>query len=285
MKKKRITVLGGEGFVGRNILDYLNKDYECFSVAQEPSLFKHRNAKFIPADPYKEKVSTESEILIHLINNPLLSEEFKAAERNLIENTFTPNLCHVIVFSSAVVYAAPESDYGRRKILLEQIFQEECQKRGVKLTIFRLFNVYGCYQLPYRQGSLVANLIFDHLFGKTTEIQDSTAERDFLFAGDTGRFVSFVIENEKYGTFDLASNQLCSLGDMIAALEGVLDERLDIKHIGIPETVKSPQGKNPFLSEVEVTPLKVGLQETLKFYRSHGEEIQEYFSTPHPSSP
>lgn len=269
MDQKSVTVLGGEGFVGHNILDFLSRDYVCVSVAGEPSLFYHTNASFVAKNPYKETLKIESEVLIHLIDNQLSGEAFQQAEQTLIENTFTPEIRHAIVFSSAVVYAAPDSSYGQRKKALEEIWQKECQKRGVKLTIFRLFNVYGYYQLPYRQGSLVANIICNHLRGRVTEVNDLFTERDFLFASDMGKFVSLVIEQSQEGVFDLSSNELHSIRDIITLLEKIFHEEILIEDKGVKETVVSPAGKNPFREKVRPTPLGEGLQQAVAFYRDH----------------
>lgn len=274
MPKKSIALLGGEGFVGRNIGDFLLKEYDCFSVSRTPSPFPGRKTSFIPVDPYHQGLGITPAVLVHLIDNQLSGIEFEKAERQLIENTFTDDLRHVVVFSSAAVYVTPASEYGKRKILLEKIFQEACQQKGIPLTIFRLFNTFGKYQLPYRRGSLVANIIFNHLTQQTIEISNVFNTRDYIFAGDIGMFVDYAITRNITGTFDLASNRIIQLGELIKALEdGVFLGGIEFIDNKNPRDI-SPKGNNPFLWSLQLTPLTKALKNTVEFYRHNLENVK-----------
>jgi nucleoside-diphosphate-sugar epimerase len=277
MGKPSIAVLGGEGFVGHNLLDFLEAHYECFSVGTQRSSFASKSQFFL-GDPYKKPLNLPVDVVIHLIDNAVSQQEFQQNERQLIKNIFTSKLRHIIVFSSAVVYANPDSEYGKRKRALEKIFQEECQKRNVALTIFRLFNVYGAYQLPDRQGSLVANLFCNYFQGKTTQINDLEARRDFLYAGDLGLFVEYVLKEKKIGVFDLSSNHTQSLAELIKELEGILHQKVAIYDKQQAETLRNVPGQNPFLGEISLTPLREGLEKTAEFYREHLSEVLQVTS-------
>lgn len=272
--KKSITLLGGEGFIGLNIIEFLRQEYTCFSVANESSLFSGENSFLIQADPYQEKVEVSTGVIVHLIDNQVEGEVFEKAEQRLIANTFTSQLNHVILFSSAVIYAAPNSPYGKRKKILERIFQEECDQRGIQLTIFRLFNTYGKYQIPRRQGSLIANIIFNHLTNQATEISNILNTRDFMYAGDIGKFVKYVIERNITGTFDLSSNCLVQLEKIIELLQQhIFQEKISFINQGSPED-HSPVGNNMFLEPVPLTSLSEGLKKTVEFYKENIERVE-----------
>lgn len=268
MDKTTIAILGGEGFIGKNIGESLGKKYACFSIALGRSLFSKPDISFLQNDPYVQKIDPSADILIHLIDNPLAEEAFEAAERKLIEYTFTSNLKRVIIFSSSVVYASPNSDYGLRKRSLEKIYQDACEERGISLTIFRLFNTFGKYQLPYRRGSLIANLIYDHMTNKVTEVSNVLNTRDFVFAGDIGKFIDHVIEKGLNGTYDLSSNHAYQLKEIIDILEAELPGGKLSLRVKDEPIDNGPVGENPFLAEISLIPLKDALRQTVEFYRN-----------------
>lgn len=276
MTKKKILILGGEGFIGKNIADFLSRFYSCYSVDAKRSIFEKKSKHFIKNNPYKEGIVNNFNAVIHLIDNPVSISKFEKEEKNLIKNININSNNHLIVLSSAVVYANPGSDYGKRKIALERIYIDYCQKNNIKLIILRLFNVYGPYQLPNRQGSLVANLICNHLNRKGTEINDLNAKRDLFFSQDLGKFVHHIIKYRTTGTLDLATNRLTSLKKLIALLEeGAIKNKLRVIDKKNKETLRCPSAKNILLKKIKITPTEVGLKETLSFYKNNLNKVNK----------
>ena len=269
-RKKKILILGGEGFVGRNIADFLGGPYDCYSVGIEKSKFKKRKDKFIKKNPYREKIKNNYDAIIHLIDNLVGIKEFSREEEKLIKNLELGKNNHLIIFSSAAIYANPDSAYGKRKLELERIYADYCGARGIKLTIFRLFNTYGPYQAPNKQGSLVANILTNYLNGKTTKINDKSVKRDFLFSGDIGKFVHCAIKNSIVGTIDLASGRLVSIDDIIRKVEkNVIKDKLLLDHANVKEKIICPKAKNALLGKVKVIALEEGLKKTFLFYKNN----------------
>lgn len=276
---KRILILGGEGFIGRNLCETLSRQHDCFSMGLEKSIFPGRTGVFMQGNPYKKKVKDFYDVFIHLIDNPVSEKEFKSEETKLIENIGARKSSHLIVFSSAVIYANPESDYGKRKKIFEEFYAEYCMANGINLTIFRLFNIFGKYQLPYRQGSLVANIFLNYLNGKTTEINDLEVKRDFIFARDMAKIVEYVISNNIFAKTDLGSGKLVSIEEMIKAIENTVNKRMAIKNMNNKERLVCPEAKiDQLKGKVSMTPLESGLQETFKFYRKNLKLINSFLS-------
>ncbi|MDH4330459.1 MAG: NAD-dependent epimerase/dehydratase family protein, partial [Candidatus Moranbacteria bacterium] len=124
MEKKNILILGGEGFIGRNIAEFLSSEkYSCSSVGVEESIFsENRKDELKKINPYDCKIENDFDVAIHLIDNRAAEgEDFADAEKKLIENIGLKSKKHLILFSSAVIYANPDSEYGKRKIELERI--------------------------------------------------------------------------------------------------------------------------------------------------------------------
>lgn len=276
---KKILIIGGEGFIGKNIADVVSESFVCYSLGNIGSVFSEKKGRFIEADPYVDPITEEFDAYVHLIDNNVEPGIFEEKEKELMRNIGIKKGKHLIVFSSAVVYADPESPYGQRKLLLEKIYEEHCEKNGINLTILRLFNTYGKYQIPYRQGSLVANIFFNYLNSKPIEINDMSAKRDFVYAEDVGKIVKWTIENEYFGKNDLASGKLVSLGELLEYFK---------KHIFVnePEIIDKnknesnacPEGNCELYGKIKHTQLEDGLKETLRFYESNIDKIKKYIN-------
>lgn len=265
-----ILLVGGEGFIGRNIAGYFSWENTCVSVGSKLSFFEQRTDVFLLANPYEESIRHESDVIVHLIDNKVPIDTFVAQEEHLVRNIGLKKDCHLIVFSSAVVYANPDSEYGQRKRALERFYAEYCEANGIRLTIFRLFNTYGPYQIPYRQGSLVGNLLYNALTGIRTDINDPEAMRDFLYAGDIPRCIEHAIEHRMVGIHDMGSGQLTSIGELIALLNTkVVDGRLDIAYRDNRESIPNRCADSDWAKGIALTGLEEGLRRTVKFYEEN----------------
>ncbi len=275
-KNRKILILGGEGFIGRNIANFLSGHYDCYSVGIEKSKFDGRKDRFIRKNIYKDRLKNNYAAIIHLIDNPVRGEKFFKEEKKLIKNLELNENNHLIVFSSAAVYANPDSDYGKRKLKLEKIYSDYCKNNGIKLTIFRLFNVFGPYQIPNRQGSLAANTLVNYLNGKTVAINDKKAKRDFIFSPDIGKFIRYVIKNSVTGKFDLATNEMVTIEALIKKIEtNVIKNKLPLDYKYVKEEIVCPKAKNKLLENVKTTSLEDGLKKTFVFYKNNLKTINK----------
>ncbi len=271
---KKFLFLGGEGFVGRNLAEYFSGRNECISVARKLSIFTKRSDVFLRADPYREQVKTDMDVVVHLIDHSVEPGDIAKEEESLVNNVGIQSRHHLIVFSSAVVYANPNSDYGRRKIELERFYVQYCEKHSIPLTLFRLFNTYGPYQRPYCRGSLVANLLCNFLAGKETEIHDRMARRDFVYAPAISRFVEYALAHRLTGTFDIGSGELTSIEGLISVLEErVLKAKMKISYQNVRESVVEQAAKYGILEKVPRRSLEEGLLKTAEFYRNNLEGV------------
>jgi len=279
MTKKTVLIIGGEGFIGRNISDVLVKNYQCSSIGIEKSIFLNRKDIFIKNNPYKNHVEKRFNIYIHLIDNPISKDVFEIEEKKLIDDLQIKEDSHLIIFSSAAIYANPNSDYAKRKVNLESFYKKYCEKNGINLTILRLFNTYGKYQLPYKQGSLVANIFYNYLNNLPIEINDKTAKRDFIYAEDIGKIVEYVIENKKYGIMDFGSGESISIDSLMSLIQAeILSTKININYRNTKENITQHSITGDLHKKIRLTSLLEGLKKTFKFYNENEEAINRYLN-------
>lgn len=273
----RFLFIGGEGFIGRNIADYFSRDNECVSVGKRRSPFTKRYDAYYEADPYRDVIDGTYDVVVHLIDNKVSLSEFESEEKKLVEHfTLRPN-GHLIVFSSAVVYANPDSEYGKRKRALEEFYTRYCAEHGIVLTIFRPFNIFGPYQMPYRQGSLIANLMCNFLLERNTEISDMDAKRDFMYVADIARFVEHVLVRKQSGVFDIGSGNLLRIRELIDYLDrNVIPIKGKIIDRHLKEQTSDQPAKSTLFSYLPMVDFDEGLKMTLAFYQDNIQLLQEY---------
>lgn len=279
--KRKILILGGEGFIGRNIATEMTNDFYCFSFDNKESVFNFdRKDIFMKGNPYIDKIEGKFDIYIHLIDNQASDKNFEEEEMKLINNVFFAKGSHLIVFSSAVVYANPSSPYAKRKIKLERLYENYCASHDINLTIFRLFNIYGKFQMPYKQGSLIANILFGYKKGIPIEINDMSTKRDYIYAGDMAKFVRFAVENKFYGKTDLATGKLISIGKLLNTCEKkIFLKKVEIIDKKSTENNLCPLGNNVLIEKVKIVSLEAGLMEALSFFEKNLDTIKKYLNT------
>jgi nucleoside-diphosphate-sugar epimerase len=155
---------------------------------------------------------------------------------------------------------------AKRKELLENFWSEYCQKNKINLTILRLFNTFGLYQQPNRQGSLVANIFSNHLNDILIEINDMNAERDFVFSKDIRKIVDCVISENIYGLHDIASSKMISISDLLKKIKKVINKPLRFEDKGNTEKIICPVGSSFLYDKIESTDFDEALSQTYNFY-------------------
>ena len=265
--------MGGEGFIGRNLSDVLSSSFDCFSVGSTKSIFPGGKASFIKADPYKEKISGHFDIVIQLIDPKLPLKEVQKTEEKILENIDSIGPEQIILFSTAAIYMSPDSEYAQRKLLIERLYEKYCQNKQIGLSVLRLFNIYGPYQLPSKPGSLVAKLINCHFTKDPIWINDFEAVRDFIYARDVAKCVEVIIKKRIYGRDDLATNIMTSIGELLIRLNKLLPGKiktLDKKNI----EERCPDASSKVIKLIKPMMLDQGLEETIEFYQKNWQLIK-----------
>jgi len=252
----RIIITGSRGLVGSNLYSYLlknvqyniygidriyNKLYvqECFDITD----FNRLNQVFIDFKP---------NLVIHLAANIAVGEseinpdkyyrDNLVATINVLSAMQQFNCTKLIFASTAAVYQsqdkplteqdalAPESVYGRTKLLSEQIIKDYTQKYNWQTIIFRFFNVAGGVDNHPEQLHLIP-IVLDNIkngksikiFGTDWDTPDGTCIRDYIHISDLIQAIEIAIHklndlnNYYFNIYNLGSEKGNSVNEIVIA--------------------------------------------------------------------
>ena len=238
MKKEKILITGGSGFVGTNLINQLSIDkYDIFSldIAEPKKIIGEIN--YITMDIRSKKIKDlvkkiNPSILIHLAaqasvsissKNPQLDNDINLnGSLNLFFNSINSELKKFIFFSTGgAIYGEkigkkfnendlpkPLSPYGISKLNFEN-YLNYFSSQGIsksEITILRPSNIYGPWQNPDGEAGVVSIFANKMLMKEKVSIFGSGNEyRDYIYVDDVINFIYKVLNSKITGTFNLSS--------------------------------------------------------------------------------
>lgn len=142
-EQMNILITGANGFIGKNLIERLVQmpDINILHYARGTSkLLLEKNIKecdfvFHFAAVHRPKDSME----LYRVNDDFFEWILKKLEEN-------GNNCPVLLTSS--IQAHDKTDYGRSKLIAENLLKEHAEKTGAKSIIYRLNNTFGKWATP-----------------------------------------------------------------------------------------------------------------------------------------
>ena len=238
MKKEKILITGGSGFVGTNLINQLSIDkYDIFSldIAEPKKIIGEVN--YITMDIRSKKIKDlvkkiNPSILIHLAaqasvsissKNPQLDNDINLnGSLNLFFNSINSELKKFIFFSTGgAIYGEkigkkfdendlpkPLSPYGISKLNFEN-YLNYFSSQGIsksEITILRPSNIYGPWQNPDGEAGVVSIFANKMLKKEDVSIFGSGDEyRDYIYVDDIINFIFKVLNSKIIGTYNLSS--------------------------------------------------------------------------------
>ncbi len=241
-EKMAILVLGGAGYIGSHMVDYLVQKGQEEVVVVDSLVTGHReavhpSAKFYQGDladqTFMRQVFSENpdlDAVIHFAAFSLVAESMEkplkyfdnntAGMIKLLEVMNEFNIKHIVFSSTAATYGIPEeipirettpqkpiNPYGESKLMMETIMKWSDQAYGIKFVPLRYFNVAGAKP----DGSIGEDHGPEtHLLPIILQVAQGVREKIMIF-GDDYKTPDGTNVRDYVHPFDLASAHLLAL--------------------------------------------------------------------------
>ena len=241
---RKLLFTGGTGFLGKNVMPLLQKDYEVTTCGITPEdQIKVNLAKEIP------EFDRHYDIVLHACGKAHVVPKTEAERQAFFDVNYqgTVNLCaglekvgvpKALVFISTVaVYGCEygemiteehplngDTPYAKSKIMAEEYLTRWCSEHGVTLAILRPSLLAG-KNAPGNLGAMVNGV----RKGFYMNIAGGKVTKSVLMAEDIARLLPLVAE--KGGTYNVCDTRQPSFGELSASVACQLNKR---KPISIP---------------------------------------------------
>lgn len=245
---KNILILGGAGFIGRNLCGYLSgKGYQvsCFDRLNDKKMMD--GVSCIQGDFFNEddlrNVVAGKDYIIHAISslNPGNSNELymQGYEWDFLQSV---RLCKMLVgtdtkliflSSGGTIYGEhekqpvneetlprPINHYGNIKLCIENTLRAFNYQMHNKMLVVRISNPYGPGQDFTKGVGFIDAALKQSLAGKTIEIWgDGENVRDYIYIEDVCRMIGSLLDYKgQFDTFNISSGIGVSQNDIIEML-------------------------------------------------------------------
>jgi UDP-glucose 4-epimerase len=306
----KVVVTGGAGFIGANlckalcsqpfvdqvvVLDDLSTG-SAENLVNVPVLF--HEGSILSGDDV-DAVMADAEAVVHLAARPSvprsLADPMATHQANatgtmmVLEGARRHGLQQVIVASSSSVYGAnpelpkregstplPVSPYAASKLAAEAYALSYARSLGLRVLVFRFFNVFGPLQSAgHAYAAVVPTFIDAALAGKPLPVHgDGTQTRDFTFVDTVVTLLSDALHRRVVAPdpVNLASGSRVSLLELISVLEKVLGHPVQLEHLerragDVRDSLADLTSLRQLFPDFRPTPLDEGLRETVTWFQ------------------
>ncbi|PKL82321.1 MAG: dTDP-glucose 4,6-dehydratase [Ignavibacteriae bacterium HGW-Ignavibacteriae-3] len=250
MKKTKVVVTGGAGFIGSHIVEeWLLRNAEVHiidnlrsghlsNVRLFPSVIFHKGS--ITDRDLVFKVLREADYVHHLAALVSVPESVDKPEEcydinvngliNVLDASKEFGIKKIVLSSSAAIYGEnpvspktvelkpdPKSPYGETKLEGERLLTHYNQADGLGSVSLRYFNVFGPRQDPKSQYAAAVPIFVEKALNNLPIIiyGDGTQTRDFIFVKDVVNANILAAKIEKVnGVFNVATGKAISINDI-----------------------------------------------------------------------
>lgn len=281
-----ILITGGSGFVGRNLIEYLEKKHQLFHPSHKELelLDEQAVANYIKGNQIEVVIhcanvgaTRRTDNLPHIVSNNLrmffnLAKQSDQYRRMLFFGSgaeYDKRHPIVKVNENYISPTLPGSDYGFSKYICSHFIGH-----NPKIVNLRMFGVYGKYD-DY-QNRFVSNAVCRAVLGLPVVIyQDQLM--DFIFADDlvkiTGHFVENNFEHQFYNIGTGQARRLIEIAEMVKKVSGK-DLEIKIQNPGMAnEYTCNVSRLHKQLGNFEFTNFDQSLKDLYSWYDQHRDLI------------
>lgn len=318
LKRKKILVTGGAGFMGSHLTDYLieqgHKVFALDNLSRGRREYVNPKAQFILGDLRSRKVCVKAvenvEIIYHLaahaaegqsVFTPIYTSKTNLIGfLNLLTAAINKGIETFVFTSSMSVYGVqaelpmveehprqPEDPYGMAKAACEKLLEIYGELFDFNYVILRPHNVYGERQImnnPYR--NVVAIFMNRIMQGKSPIIYgDGEQKRAFTYISDCVPYIakSAFIDEAYCEIINIGSEEVVTINKLAEiVLEKMGSDLEPIKFPPRPQEIKfaycSSAKARRLLGYETSTPLEVGIERMAKWAKEQGPQPFKYWN-------
>lgn len=251
MKNKQILIIGGNGFIGRNLADYLiNCGEEVFSFDIRNPEIENPKVKYIIGNFFDDndlkKALNNMDVVIHALStlNPGNSnqEYLRGYTNDFLQSVKLFDLINeqnsklIFLSSGGTVYGdqdvqpikenvlpLPINHYGCLKLCIENVIRTFNIQKKANMKIARISNPYGPGQDYHKGVGFVDAAIKKTLNNEVIEIWgDGNIIRDYIYVKDVCKMIYAILNYDgNEDTFNVSSNEGISQNDVINELRKI----------------------------------------------------------------
>lgn len=298
VEKSRVLVLGGSGFIGKNLCQKLVAVADSVtSLSLSPSNIKGVTdvcASYFDDQVLDNEISRH-DVIIHLVSTSVPStansNAVKDAEENLLRTIKVLDLCiakkvkkFIFISSGGTVYGhssqqpikesvekKPINAYGTCKLSIENYIDYYNRVYALDSVILRVANPYGPFQTTRKAQGAVAHFINNILSSANINIWgDGELVRDYIYIDDVvDAILKSITYSGEHRVFNIGTGIGTSLNQLVSALEilsgtSVSVSYTDSRKIDVAYNVLDCELAKRELNWQAKTSLPVGLRKTLE---------------------
>lgn len=298
MKKKKILVLGGTGFIGYHLLKRaLLKKYKCYSVSKSKpkKSRKLKNVRYLicnitdknllekKLENYYDYIVNLSGYVDHSKNSEIEKIHYNGC-KNLVEIFKKKNIRSFVQIGSGLEYGnknspqketfrcKPKTKYAISKLRAVKYLEKNYKKFQFPFTALRLYQAYGPKQDVNR---LIPYIIKCCLKDKEFPCTSGSQLRDFLYIDDLVDLIFTIFNSRKSrgNIFNVGSGKNISVKKLITLIVKIIKKgkprfnRIKMRKDEINKMYPDISKVKRLLNWYPKTNLERGLNKTINFYR------------------